>query len=86
MHDRERIIDVPTGFGVFAKDLVFLPRAVAERQTDLRRWHVFDRGGHFAPAEQPDVVVDELRTFFRASAVTPTGIRTTAAGRARPDG
>ena len=22
-------------------------------------------GGHFAPAEQPDVVVDELRTFFR---------------------
>jgi hypothetical protein len=24
-----------------------------------------DRGGHFAPAEQPDIVVDELRTFFR---------------------
>jgi pimeloyl-ACP methyl ester carboxylesterase len=66
VHDRERVIDAPTGFGVFKHDLVFLPRAVAEQRTDLRRWRVFDRGGHFAPAEQPDVVVDELRTFFRA--------------------
>jgi pimeloyl-ACP methyl ester carboxylesterase len=65
VHDRDRMIDAPTGFGVFAKDLVFIPRAVAERRTDLRRWSVFQHGGHFAPAEQPEVVVDELRTFFR---------------------
>ncbi|MGF1598981.1 MAG: epoxide hydrolase family protein [Acidimicrobiales bacterium] len=64
-HDRARIIDVPTGFGVFARDLMFLPRAVAEERTDLRRWTVFDRGGHFAPVERPDVVADELRAFFR---------------------
>lgn len=65
VHDRERVIDAPTGFSVFAKDLVFLPRALAERHTDLRHWRVFDRGGHFAPAERPDAVVDELREFFR---------------------
>jgi pimeloyl-ACP methyl ester carboxylesterase len=65
VHDRERVIDVPTGYGVFAKDLVFLPRAVAERRTDLRRWSVFEHGGHFAPAERPDIVVSELRSFFR---------------------
>jgi pimeloyl-ACP methyl ester carboxylesterase len=65
VHDRERVIDAPTGVGVFAKDLVFVPRAVMEQRTDLRRWQTFDRGGHFAPAEQPQVVVEELRAFFR---------------------
>jgi pimeloyl-ACP methyl ester carboxylesterase len=65
VHDRERIVDAPTGVGVFAKDLVFMPRAVMDRRTDLRRWQTFDQGGHFAPAEQPEIVVDELRAFFR---------------------
>jgi pimeloyl-ACP methyl ester carboxylesterase len=64
-HDRERIIEAPTGFGIFPKELMFVPRAVAERHTDLRRWTVFDRGGHFAPAERPDALVAELRSFFR---------------------
>ncbi|MEZ5231402.1 MAG: epoxide hydrolase [Acidimicrobiales bacterium] len=64
-HDRPKIIEAPTGYGVFAKDLLFVPRALAEEKTDLRRWSVFDRGGHFAPPERPDVVVQELREFFR---------------------
>lgn len=63
-HDRMPVIESPTGFGVFAKELLFLPRSVAETHTDLRRWTVFDRGGHFAPAERPDAVVAELRAFF----------------------
>ena len=65
VHDRDRMIDAPTGFGVFAKDLVFIPQSVAERRTDLCRWSVFPDGGHFAPAEKPGVLVDELREFFR---------------------
>ena len=63
--DRPRILECPTGFALFAKELLFVPRSAAERYTDLRRWTVFDRGGHFAPAERPDAVVDELRAFFR---------------------
>lgn len=63
-HDRMPVIESPTGFGVFAKELLFLPRSIAETHTDLRRWTVFDRGGHFAPAERPDAVVAELRAFF----------------------
>ncbi len=65
VHDRERVIEAPTGFGVFAKELMFVPRSVAERATDLRRWSVFDRGGHFAPAERPDAIITEMREFFR---------------------
>lgn len=65
VHDREKVIEAPTGFGVFAKELMFVPRSVAERATDLRRWSVFDRGGHFAPAERPDAIITEMREFFR---------------------
>lgn len=64
-HDRTPIIEAPTGYGIFPKELLHLPRAVAEEYTDLRRWTVFDRGGHFAPAERPDAVITELREFFR---------------------
>ncbi len=63
-HDRTPIIEAPTGFAVFAKELMFLPRSVAETQTNLHRWTVFPHGGHFAPAERPDDVVSELRAFF----------------------
>jgi pimeloyl-ACP methyl ester carboxylesterase len=65
VHDRERIIDAPTGFGIFPEDLLFVPRSTAERHTNLHRWSVLERGGHFAPAEQPGMVVDEVRAFFR---------------------
>jgi len=64
-HDRMPIIEAPTGFGVFPKELMFVPRQVAEQVTDLRRWTVFDRGGHFGPAERPDAVAAELQAFFR---------------------
>lgn len=64
-HDREKIIEAPTGFGLFPKELMFVPRATAERHTNLQRWTVFDRGGHFAPPERPDALVPELREFFR---------------------
>jgi pimeloyl-ACP methyl ester carboxylesterase len=64
-HTRDKVIESPTGFGIFPKELMFVPRSVAERTTDLRRWTVFDRGGHFAPAERPDAVISEMREFFR---------------------
>ena len=63
-HDRVPVIEAPTGFAVFPEELIFTPRAIAETHTDLRRWTVFERGGHFAPAEQPEPLIKELRTFF----------------------
>jgi pimeloyl-ACP methyl ester carboxylesterase len=39
---------------------------VAERvYTDIRRWTVMQRGGHFAAMEQTDALADEIREFFR---------------------
>ena len=33
---------------------------------DITRWTELDRGGHFAALEEPDLLVDEMRAFFRA--------------------
>ncbi|MHA6796311.1 epoxide hydrolase family protein [Pseudonocardia bannensis] len=59
-------VDVPTGVTLFPKELVRLPRHwLEQRFTDLRHFSTPETGGHFASLEQPDVFVDELRTFFR---------------------
>jgi pimeloyl-ACP methyl ester carboxylesterase len=63
--ERLPAIAVPTGFGVFAKDVRMVPRALAEQRTNLKRWSVFEKGGHFAPAEKPAEVIAEYRAFFR---------------------
>jgi pimeloyl-ACP methyl ester carboxylesterase len=59
-------VTVPSGVSLFPKEIMCPPRAWVEaRFTDLRHWNELDRGGHFAAMEQPDLFVDELRTFFR---------------------
>lgn len=65
MHERSPELEAPTGIAVFPNDLIFVPRVVAERHTNLHRWTVMPRGGHFAAAEEPDLLVDDLRAFFR---------------------
>jgi pimeloyl-ACP methyl ester carboxylesterase len=64
VHDRSPILEAPTGFAIFPKDVVQLPRKIAEQNTNLQRWSVMPRGGHFGAAEAPDLMVDELRAFF----------------------
>ena len=59
-------VDVPTGYVEFPREILRPPRSVAERvYTDIRRWTVSTRGGHFAALEQPEVLAREIREFFR---------------------
>jgi len=54
-----------TGVAVFADDFKTI-RAFAERDnSDIAHWSEFPDGGHFAAMERPDVLVGDLRTFFR---------------------
>jgi pimeloyl-ACP methyl ester carboxylesterase len=64
LHDRERIVDVPTGYIIAPKELAMFSRAMAEKSCNLRRWTILPRGGHFHAAETPDLVAEEYRTFF----------------------
>ena len=50
---------------MFPYELLHVPRALAEREANLVHWTRMDRGGHFAAAEEPELVVEDLRTFFR---------------------
>ncbi len=53
---------VPTGVAVFAEDVSI--RRFAERSNTITAWHDYDRGGHFAAMEVPDLLVDDVRRFF----------------------
>ncbi len=62
----ERPATAPVGYAEFPREILRPPRAIAERvYTDIRRWTVFDKGGHFAAMEQPDALVKDVRAFFR---------------------
>ncbi|MEF3403189.1 epoxide hydrolase family protein [Agromyces sp. CCNWLW203] len=54
---------VPSGVAVFPGD--FGIRTVAERENNVVHWSEFDRGGHFPAMEVPDLLVGDIRTFFR---------------------
>ena len=57
---------VPSAVSLFPAEMAKLPRSWVEaRYTDLRRWSVLERGGHFASLEEPDQFVAELRESFR---------------------
>jgi microsomal epoxide hydrolase len=60
-------IMVPTGFAAFPKELPGLatPRSMIERDFNLVHYTRMPRGGHFGCFEQPQLFVDDLRTFFR---------------------
>jgi pimeloyl-ACP methyl ester carboxylesterase len=40
--------------------------AAARVFTDIRRWTVMPKGGHFAALEQPDLLAPDVRAFFRS--------------------
>ncbi|MFI5995722.1 epoxide hydrolase family protein [Streptomyces sp. NPDC051362] len=60
----------PTALAVFPEENFVPLRHVAERTDRIVRWTEFDRGGHFAAMEEPDLLVADVRAFFRALCAT----------------
>ena len=59
-------VNVPTGYSEFPREILRPPRSIAERTfTNLQRWSVMERGGHFAAMEQPEALAHEIRELFR---------------------
>ena len=58
-------IDVPTGAAIFPAELFVTPRSWAENSYNIVSWTVMPRGGHFAAMEEPDLLMDDVRGFFR---------------------
>ena len=59
-------VGVPMGYCEFPSEIVRPPRSLAAKTfTDIQRWSVMPRGGHFAAMEQPQALADEIRAFYR---------------------
>lgn len=55
----------PTGVAVFPAEIAPPIRRFAELSNAIVHWTEFDRGGHFAAMEEPDLLVGDVRQFFR---------------------
>jgi pimeloyl-ACP methyl ester carboxylesterase len=55
-----------TALADFAYDNFIPLRHIADRTNHIVRWTSYDRGGHFAAMEQPDVLVADIQAFFRS--------------------
>jgi pimeloyl-ACP methyl ester carboxylesterase len=58
-------VKVPCGIAIFPKDIETPPREFAERTYNVQHWTEMPRGGHFPGLEQPGLLADDIRTFFR---------------------
>lgn len=57
-------VSLPTGVASFPKEIIRMPRHWCEDSYHITHWTDMPRGGHFAALEQPELFVDDVRTFF----------------------
>jgi len=68
-------VETPTGCAIFPKELYRAPRRWAEAAYHVRHWTRMPRGGHFAALEEPELLVEDVRAFFRLVRASPLGHR-----------
>lgn len=56
---------VPSAIIMPSKDMFPTPREWLERNGPIERWTPTDRGGHFLEWEEPELVAQDMREFFR---------------------
>jgi pimeloyl-ACP methyl ester carboxylesterase len=59
-------VEVPTGIAAFPREILRAPRRWCEPKYNITHWTDMPRGGHFAAFEQPELFIDDVRTFFGA--------------------
>lgn len=58
-------VRVPCAIARFPKEAPFPPREWIERGYQVARWTEMPRGGHFAAWEEPELLAQDVRAFFR---------------------
>lgn len=67
LSQEDKRVEVPTAAALFPAELLsWPPRSYVERVYNIAQWTEMPRGGHFAALEQPDLLIDDIRTFARA--------------------
>jgi pimeloyl-ACP methyl ester carboxylesterase len=55
----------PCAIAVFPKEIAIPPREWVERGYNVQRWTEMPRGGHCAAMEEPELLANDIRAFFR---------------------
>jgi pimeloyl-ACP methyl ester carboxylesterase len=59
-------IETPTGIAMFPGEAeLVVPRQWAERRYNIVQWTDMPAGGHFPAIEEPALLIDDIRAFFR---------------------
>ena len=64
LQQNERIV-APSAMAAFPKEISRPPREWGERSFNIQRWTEMPRGGHFAALEEPELLANDIRAFFR---------------------
>ncbi len=59
-------VEVPVGIARFPLEDPFPPREYVERGFRVQHWTNMPAGGHFAAMEQPELLAQDIRSFFRS--------------------
>ena len=62
---KDEKVPAPVGLAMFPQEIARPPREWAERSYNVGRWQEMPRGGHFAAIEEPGLLANEVREFFR---------------------
>jgi pimeloyl-ACP methyl ester carboxylesterase len=62
---KDEKVPAPAGMALFPQDIARPPCEWGERSYQIVRWEAMPRGGHFAAWEEPALLAQEVRAFFR---------------------
>jgi microsomal epoxide hydrolase len=63
--NKDEKVPAPAGMAMFPQEISKPPREWGERSYDVQRWTEMTSGGHFAALEEPQLLAEEVRAFFR---------------------
>lgn len=55
----------PTGVAIFAEDFQSIRKFAERDHANIISWNRYDRGSHFAPVDAGDLLVSDIREFYR---------------------
>ncbi|MCP5116321.1 MAG: epoxide hydrolase [bacterium] len=58
-------VETPTAIAVFPVEIFYSPRKWVETRYNVQQWTEMPRGGHFAAMEEPELLIEDIRKFFR---------------------
>ena len=63
--EKDQKVPTPAGMAMFPQEISKPPSEWGERSYHVRRWTEMASGGHFAALEEPQLLAEEVRAFFR---------------------